>query len=174
MVNYSPSNSVCCVVVTYNPDSSIIGNIRSVAAQVAEVIVVDNGSSENFQQLFVEVEAIDNVTVMYNGENLGIATALNSGVSYAREKHYSWLATFDQDSEAASGFIESLFAVLNICPFKEDVALIAPRYRDKETGILASYGSDCNDSSYVETDSIITSGNMVRVDVFDAVGVFDD
>lgn len=175
MVNPSPAkNSVCGVVVTYNPDSTIIGNVRSVAAQVAEVIVVDNGSSENSRQLLAEVEAVDNVTVMYNRENLGIATALNSGVRYAMKKNYSWLATFDQDSETASGFVDSLFAVLSICPFKENVALIAPRYRDKETGVLASYGSDCNGSPYVETDSIITSGNMVRMDAFDAVGIFDD
>lgn len=175
MVNSSPAkNSVCVVVVTYNPDNAIIGNVRSVAAQVAEVIVVDNGSFENSRRFLTEVEVIDNVTVIYNRENLGIATALNNGVRYAREKNYIWLATFDQDSEAASGFIESLLAALDICPFKENVALIAPRYRDKETGILASYGSDCNGSPYVETDSIITSGNMVRMDVFDVVGVFDD
>lgn len=175
MVNSSSAKtSVCGVVVTYNPDSAIIENVRSVAAQVAEVIVVDNGSFENSRQVLTEVEAIGNVTVIYNRENLGIATALNSGVRYAREKNYSWLATFDQDSEASGGFIESLLAALNTCSFKEDVALIAPRYRDKETGILASYGGDCNGPPYVETDSIITSGNIVRMDVFDAVGVFDD
>ena len=37
-------NRICAVIVSYNPDDSIISNVNSLIPQVDEVVIVDNGS----------------------------------------------------------------------------------------------------------------------------------
>ena len=39
-----------------------------------------------------------------------------------------WIATFDQDSRVSPGFSDAMLAAYALCPFRDKVALIAPRH----------------------------------------------
>ena len=39
-----------------------------------------------------------------------------------------WVATFDQDSRVSPGFSDAMLAAYESCPFRDKVALIAPRH----------------------------------------------
>jgi len=111
---------------------------------------------------------------MRNGDNLGIAAALNIGVRHALAAGYEWIATFDQDSTVPAGYIGTMLNVLEGVPCQASVALLCPRYRDRNTGVISSYGKRGTQELYLEVQTTMTSGNLVRAAVFGQVGFFDE
>ncbi|WP_243688238.1 glycosyltransferase [Geotalea toluenoxydans] len=132
------AQEVCAVIVTYNPAPQLLRNIAALAPQVAEIVIVDNASGTEGRRVLAEATKLEGVSLISNTDNLGIAAALNMGVRFARDRGYPWIATFDQDSCAPEGFIEAMLAALNGCPFRSQVALAGPRYKDRHTAESAA------------------------------------
>lgn len=165
---------VCAIIVSYCPGRDIIDNVAALSPQVTEIVIVDNGSGEKSLPFLEHLGLLPGCSVVYNGQNLGIAAALNIGVRHAVASGYSWIATFDQDSTVSEGFIDRLHAAWDACPFREEVALVAPRYRDRSTEVMSSYASGSGDSVYEEISHTITSGNLVRCGPILEVGLFEE
>ncbi|WP_243370795.1 glycosyltransferase family 2 protein [Geotalea sp. SG265] len=165
------AQEVCAVIVAYDPAPQLLGNIKALAPQVAEIVVVDNASGPEGRRVLAEATKLEGISLISNTNNLGIAAALNIGVRFARDRGYPWLATFDQDSTAPEGFIAALLAACNACPDLSRVGLISPRYRDRHTGRISSY-AEGDDGPYAEVFTTMTSGNLVRIEVFNKVGFF--
>lgn len=162
--------SVCAVVVAFNPNSDLLENITALRPQVREVVVVDNASSPTTLKHVQEVEKCG-AKVFYNGENLGIAAALNIGMRYASEQGYTWIATFDQDSKPPAEFVERLLEAYDAYPNREHIAILSPVYRDEATGTVFQH-SEKNGESSQEIVSTMTSGNLVRAEVLAKTGLF--
>jgi rhamnosyltransferase len=158
------------VVVTYNPPSTFIDNIVAVAAQVSHVVVVDNGSSVRTEQQRQVLETRQDCTVLRNHRNLGIAAALNRGVSYAIGADFNWVATFDQDSRVSDGFISQMLETYQQAPHPEKVAIIAPTYVDRESGIRVHSTRRGNG----EIITTMTSGSMMPTSAIQVLGAFDE
>jgi rhamnosyltransferase len=171
---HADARRVCAVIVTYNPEPQLVDNVSALAAQVGEIVIVDNASGAEGQQIVFEAARCERVTLLGNVGNLGIAAALNIGVRFALERDYPWVATFDQDSTAPDGFIEALLAAWNTCQFKNEVAIVGPQYRDRHTGRISSYIAGESDDVFGEVATTMTSGNLVRSDVFAVAGFFDE
>jgi Glycosyl transferase family 2 len=93
------AQSVCAVIVTYHPSARMLENNSQVRAQVQGLVVVDNGSSvEELDPLRAKTQSIG-FQLIENGENLGIAEALNQGVRWTESQGYPWVILFDQDSK---------------------------------------------------------------------------
>jgi rhamnosyltransferase len=165
---------VCAIIVTFNPDAQLVANISALASQVAEIVIVDNASRPEGLQIVAEAARQSVVSVIHQTENVGIAAALNIGVGFAVKRDCPWVVTFDQDSSAPAGFVPELLNAWHTCPFHSDVALISPRYRDRYTGKVASYAAAQNSGRVGEVMTTITSGNLVRSDVFAVVGLFEE
>lgn len=168
-------SEVCAVVVTYFPDAGCAENLAALAPQVGKVLVVDNGSSEATLEP-VEVAARRlGATVMRLGSNLGIATALNKGLEFAREQGFRWLATFDQDSQCTPGMVEEMARVLGSHPEPDSVAIISPGYVDRALGFTVHQGpSEATGEGWRTLRTTMTSGNLVNIGLATAVGGFDD
>lgn len=97
------------VVSTYNPHPTLVDNCAALAAQCAEVIVVDDGSSAPDESVFTAVAAMG-CTVLRLPANAGIAAALNRGVDLGRERQpdLDFILTMDQDSLVEPGFVHEL------------------------------------------------------------------
>src|SRR5271168_4239515 len=93
------------IVVTYHPRSEYLENLASIRAQVDSLIVVDNGSTQDALSGMRRASAEAGFTLIENGTNLGIATALNLGVREAQRQGCDWVALFDQDSVLTDGFM---------------------------------------------------------------------
>lgn len=169
-------DKVCAIVVSYNPDIDIAKNINALIQQVDEVVIVDNGSCMNSKKNLRFLSRQKNVRLICNNKNIGIASALNIGARYALEAGYHWVATFDQDSKITPGFVHSMLTSYKACDYKEKVALVSPIYYDKKTDIKTKRGLyDNNDSVlFSEIEATITSGNLIKSNVFDFVGFFED
>ena len=161
--------SVCAVTVTYHPTPAMLKNLPSVLAQVQEMVVVDNGSSEMELDPLRAASQSLGFHLIENGENLGIAEALNQGVRWAKNNAYRWVILFDQDSKITDGFVEQMFAAWESHPQKDRIASLHPKYLDPETGIEPVVWR-AEDGGPVLS---ITSGALMPAWIFDKIGMFD-
>lgn len=163
----------CAVIVSYNPGSEIASNVRLLRHQVSEIVIIDNASSSVKSLTVLEdLSREEYVNIIYNQNNLGIATALNQGIRYASERNYKWLATFDQDSLAAPDYIQVMLDTYDKCKDNKSVAIISPRYLMFDQVISSSSKEYEEEYTFVKT--AITSGSMIRTNIFNTVSLFND
>ena len=166
---------VAAIIISYNPDNNLLDSINLLINQVEKIIIVDNGSESQKKKNINLIKDIDNkkIEVIFNEENLGIATALNIGVKEALNQGYNWILTMDQDSKASSNMVEKMFEVYNTIDESErkDILSIFPNFVDERIQSIEE-NSEMNAYEYVDAD--ITSGNLLKAEVFDKVGFFDD
>ena len=166
---------VAAIIVSYNPDNNLLDSINLLINQVERIIIVDNGSESEKKKNIKLIRDIDKekVEIIFNEENLGIATALNIGVRSALKQGYNWILTMDQDSKVSKNMVEKMLEVYNGIDEKErkDILSIFPNFVDERVQSIEE-NSDMDAYKYVDAD--ITSGNLLRAEVFDKVGFFDD
>ncbi len=162
--------SVCAVVVTYRPDDEVMDNLRAIRPQVQGLVVVDNGSSEEKRNRLRLAARELEFTLIENGDNLGIAAALNIGAKWAESERYRWVALFDQDSTAPPTFIDTMLRAYESSPRRDRIGLLVPRYIDSRRGIPIS-------AIYAKDGSLevaMTSGSLMPISVFSHEGCFED
>jgi rhamnosyltransferase len=156
------SKDVLAVVVSYNGLQKIRQTVEALRGQVGQVHIVDNGSDAESLAVLESLEREPGISVERLGENRGVGYALNRGVQRARETGCGWLLTMDQDSVVDGSFIAAYQAALEEEP---DLVCLAPRITGRTRKKDAAGGA----ISYA-----ITSGNLVRVKVFDEIGLYDE
>lgn len=162
------ARSVCAVIVAYHPSAKTLGSMPEVLAQVQGLVVVDNGSNpDELDPLRVASQTLG-FELIENGENLGIAEALNQGVRWAKSKGYPWVILFDQDSRITDGFVCQMFAAWESHPERERVVSIHPKYVDPETGTEPLVRRASDGGPVVS----LTSGALMPAWIFDRIGAF--
>src|SRR5215472_15200162 len=149
------SRDVLAVVVSYNGSHNIRQTVDALRKQVGHVHIVDNGSKAESLSVLETLEREPGIAVEHLGRNRGIGYALNRGVERARELGCEWLLTMDQDSVVDSSMIEAYRAAIEQNP---RAVCVAPRITTRMRKRDATGG---------EISYAITSGNLVRVSVFD-------
>ena len=154
-------------IVLYNPDiARLKENLEAVTSQVKKVYCFNNGlkNANCVKKLF---NNYNNVYLIGEGKNLGIATALNELVKQADQDKMEWLLTLDQDSVVCDGMVESLASLKN----EENVAIICPIIEDvrrKNEKVV------CTSDTYEDIKFCITSGSFMNVKKTIEIGGFDD
>jgi rhamnosyltransferase len=164
------SANVCAVVVTFHPDSDVLENLSNLHQQVHRVVVVDNGSSlESITPIRAASSRIG-FHLIENGENLGIATALNIGIRHAQSVGAEWVLLFDQDSTVTPGFTEAMLRGFASSRWGKQLGILVPRYVDKRLGATIP-GISIEDGGL---EAAMTSGSLLPVSVFRDHGFFED
>jgi rhamnosyltransferase len=156
------SKDVLAIIVSYNGLQKTRQTVDALRKQVGHVHVVDNGSDAESLVVLDSLERGPGVSVERLGENRGVGYALNRGVQSAREMGCSWLLTMDQDSVVDGSLIEAYREAVERDP---SLVCLAPRI---------TTSSRRKDAAGGEIGYAITSGNLVRVDVFDQIGLYDE
>jgi rhamnosyltransferase len=165
---------ICAAIVTYFPASDLTDGLKVLAAQVSEIVIVDNGSSAGLLDAIQTAADAVEAKVIRLGANLGMGCALNVALDFARSRQCEWLATFDQDSRATDDMLPKMLRVAHDSQHPDRVALIAPAYVDRRSGINLDnpvHQHKGPDSRVLYT--AMTSGNLVSVAAATAVGGFD-
>jgi rhamnosyltransferase len=154
------------VVITYYPNETIKENIDSYLSFIDELVIVDNtpGDSDLLKKLFLTNPDHPSVSILFNGENRGIASALNQGVELARQKKYDWVLTMDQDSRFTGPLFFEEFG-----KFKDhDLAVFAP-------GNTASNNYQADKKKPVRYPQIVmTSGSILNLSIWEEIGRFNE
>ena len=163
---------ICAVVVTFHPDAGFAERLRRIEDQVGGVIVVDNASSEEARGRLTRLRDAGRFELLEMEENLGIAAALNRGLSRASDRGFRWVITFDQDSMANENLVATLVSIHAAHPNRERLALVGANYEEEETGKTGTPKRRKRRGSYIEVDHVITSGCLQSTDVFHEIGPY--
>lgn len=154
------NETVLAGIVTYNPNMERLKlNLDAIYNQVSVVAIIDNGS-KNIEKILSLTDRYDNIEVVCNASNRGIAAALNQIGDLAAAKKKEFFITLDQDSIADC----SLATELYLSFFDETVGAACP-YINRKNDFIA------NDERK-KVKVAITSGEMVRTSVWEEIGGF--
>lgn len=88
-------NDLCAIIPAYNEERTIGRVVSSVRDRGIDVIVVDDGSSDNTAGCARENGAL----LLKNERNEGKGTALRKAFEYVKEKGYEYVYTLDADGQ---------------------------------------------------------------------------
>lgn len=101
---------VSAIIVNYNAGALLADCIARLLHQVDEVIVVDNGSTDDSIILLERVLANTNsINIIRNNKNLGFSAGCNIGIE---NSFYSYLLFINPDCLVANGAVQGLLAEL--------------------------------------------------------------
>jgi rhamnosyltransferase len=158
------SCQTAAVVVLYHPLPEVEENIRTFAHQVEMIFVVDN-SLPPARDFSARLLAFRNVIYLPQGENRGVARALNIGAEEAMKAGCGYLLTMDQDSQAAPDMVSRMMASLALHG-REKVGMIAPFHVTK--GARTNAGK----AEFEDVMTPMTSGCLLNLSVYRKAGPF--
>ena len=176
IVDISQRSRICAVIVTYNIGEAIHPCFRSIRNQVGHVLIVDNGSSEATRQELKKIGDSGAVTIILNPQNEGLAHAFNQAVQWARGKEFQWILTLDHDSEATPGMVEKLVAAYATLEQQgiRNVGVVGANPFDRNVELFYQHHPRPQGGPPVEDEEVISSGSLIRLSVFDAIGLFNE
>ncbi len=155
-------DDITILIVFFNGDSEIVSRVKKMSAIFTDIVIVDNGS-EYKKEIIDILYKIENVKIIHNEKNMGIAYALNQGLIYADTNKKKLLLTLDQDSEISKDTIKMLMNKINI---DKGVVSVGPSYGSKK-----KIG---NRRKEKRVNFLITSGNLVDVKTALYIGGYDN
>ncbi len=159
---------ICAVVVTYFPDASFKNYLAEIRTQVDTTIIVDNGSG-GAPLAMLRSLADETVSLFELGRNTGLGSALNYGIEKAKSREYAWVILFDQDTLP----INDMTLCFSDYPKPRDVALIGSKFLDRNKLPHLPPRDKAHDPTlWMEKKRVITSGTLVSIDAFEAIGPF--
>lgn len=177
-------DDVFAVIVTYNPDMAVLQTLLdALLPQVAQAIIVDNGSSADLTPWF-ERARYGHLLLHKLDQNYGIAHAQNVGIEKLGAGPEDFILLSDQDSKPAVDMVHELRkAVLRLMAEGKKVAAVGPCFMDvrqnnpppftRVEGISLKRQYAEIPNSIVEVDHVIASGCLIPVPVFDSVGLMN-
>lgn len=162
---------VCAIVVTYHPDADFSARFIRTLRQVGRLVIVDNGSSEAEVLLLQKFADNPLITLLPNVTNLGIASALNSGICRASVLGFKWVLLLDQDSCIDDHMVQTLISVQSAFSDRDRLAVIGSGFREAEEAPQESTHDD-HDNRWEEAKSVITSGSLIPLRVHALIGPF--
>lgn len=162
-------DSIVAVISLFNPPAEVVDRVRRLQRQVANVVVVDDGSPTPDEATFESLADIAQVIRLT--ENEGIAAALNAGIQHARSLwDPAWVLTLDQDSEISVSFVEN---ALNTAERAKQagikVGAVTP-----ETHNGARIDMLPDKDGFGEGFDPMQSGTLIAASALDHVGLLDE
>lgn len=154
---------VAGIVTLYNPTDEDILNINTYINDIDVLYVVDN--TEGFNNLD-RLPKNKKIEYIFNNENVGIATALNIGANKAITQGYDWLLTMDQDTTFNKNVINQMKEYI-LSNDTSTIGIVTPWHKIK--AILNK-----PNSSIDYPIDVMTSGNLLNLDIYKKIGGFKD
>lgn len=179
MENNSVKNkrAVAGVVVLYNPDNSVLDNINTYINKLGMLFAIDNSENPN-EDLILKLKNNPKVTYFPFHENLGIAKALNKGAELAIEHNYTWLLTMDQDSQFMDVMIHNYINCFDNVPDIDRYSIVTCNHFNPEVYQLLDKGFSIDNKlptyTFKECLMVITSGNLLNLNLYKSIGPFDE
>jgi rhamnosyltransferase len=163
--------AICGLIISYNPTENIIHNVDKLLKQVQKVIVVDNGSFDSASRSYLEtLQSLERLEIIFNNENLGIATGLNQGINIAIQEKYEWIITFDQDTVIPQNFTNDLLKCHDSIDSNIHIAIMCAVY----INTFSSYENKSRSDHYKCVRSTMTSGSLMKISAIKEIGMFDE
>lgn len=106
-------NRVAIIVLNWNGIGDTLTSIESLLLQTYshfKIVVVENGSTDDSKTLLQAYQRkhSDIVEAIYNTKNFGFAGGVNTGIEWAINNNYEYVALFNSDAVADKEWLEQL------------------------------------------------------------------
>lgn len=177
--------SLAAVIVTFNPKPDALSRLLRTLARHAEKVVVVDNASNNVADINAAVASREqSVELIANASNLGIAVALNQGLRRCIEWNCELAILFDQDSDPDAAMISALLRAHQALSKQCKVSAVGPVTMDPNSGFRFPFMrigkfkyqpiDFARESPYIRADMLITSGSLLALSAFQAIGQFDE
>ncbi|MGL5934427.1 MAG: glycosyltransferase family 2 protein, partial [Cetobacterium sp.] len=164
---------ISVIMATYNRANSIKRAIDSVLNQKFqnfELIVIDDGSSDNTKEVIEGIE--DSRIVYYHKENGGQSSARNYGIKKAKGRYIMFL---DDDDEFIDSALERSFRKIEETGLKW---IYCAQYLSirKDGEVLVDRGAGIKGDvyKYLLSGNFLGTGEIFSKEVFEKIGYFDE
>lgn len=158
---------ICAIVPTYRPDPGFRRRMELVAAQAGYLIIVDDSGDSEIARVLEALASISgSPTVLHNPSNLGLAASLNRGLHEARRRGYRWALTLDDDTVPLPDMCQRLSEGWATVSRAVPLGILAMSWQPRVSGARE------NSCEWSRKRIVITSGSLMAMDTFDAVGPF--
>jgi GT2 family glycosyltransferase len=179
---------VSVVTPNYNGErflKAFFESLNNDSEHIGEVIIVDNGSSDNSLEFIRNNQFDFPVNVIENNENLGFAPAVNQGILKAK---HEYIFSLNNDTEVKKGSIKHMIDLISSGDDIFSVQAKMLQYDNKdliddagdEYNLLAwtkKTGENHLSEEYVEVKEIFSScagATLYRKSLLKELGMFDD
>lgn len=136
-------NELCCITVTFHPEFHQLKAQLSALPPQALKIIVDNNSGTNItNELKKLITAFDNIYLIENENNKGLATAINQAVEFVNllQTPPEYILLLDQDSIPSPDSPNILIkAFLHLKKMGNNVGCVGPLLIDEKTGLTHGF-----------------------------------
>ncbi|WDF59112.1 glycosyltransferase [Flavobacterium sp. KACC 22758] len=178
------ADNILAIVVIYNKELLKSETLISLGDDceheriTLDLFIYDNS---NLKQKTDQLKGFNIVEHFYNGKNLGVSTAYNKGVEFARSRNKKWVLLLDQDTFFQKG---SLKEYLNNIVCDADINLFSPIIKLKNGLIFSPFKKvfkrgirlrKVEPIRYLLSDfSPVNSGMLVKISSFVEAGGYND
>lgn len=172
------------IVVAYFPqEERLLTLLEALSSQCFLILTIANSpASKSLREV---TSRSPRHHLIENQTNVGLAAAQNQGIRAARARGAEWLLFFDQDSVPRFDHVEKLVSAHESLALQgHRVAAIGPHLWDTHAGAFWPFHEvDWWQLREVRVPSVgrcaqlpyvVSSGSLIRMSVFDAVGDFDE
>ena len=179
-----PTSRVSSITVAFNPNPERLAEqVRALQGEVGDIIVVDNASDSPVERL-PQLAGLP-IRALTLSDNRGVAHGFNAGVAAARARGAEFVLLLDDDSVPTPGMVATLVAACRRADGTVPVAAVGPRVQDSRDpqdypfirlGWTHNRHVRCgaNPDDVIACDFLISSGSLVPMDAFAAIGEFDE
>ncbi len=140
-------NNMLVLIPTLNPDEKLTKYVKElVQIGFHQILVVDDGSKEECQSIFQEVERLQEVTVVHHPENKGKGRGLKTGFSWCMEnfekcygKKCHGIITADSDGQHSPKDTKKV--ALALTESNSDIVLGTRDFNEKQVPFKSRYGN---------------------------------
>lgn len=151
------------IVTLYNPTDEDIKNIDTYIDEIDRLYVIDNTEGHDNKD---RIPNNDKIKYAFKNENVGVATALNMGAKLAKEEGYKYLLTNDQDTTFKPGIINKMKEIISTTDMSK-IGIVTPWHKTKLIDKKP-------DQEFDDPHDVMTSGNIINLDIYDKIGGFKD
>ena len=174
-------SALVTVTVTFHPEPHLLRMQLSVLPRDCLKIIIDNASNESERLSLRCIKAeFQNVHILENVDNSGLAAALNQGVRLGKELRPNalWCLLLDQDSEPQGNCLSELWHGMNtLIQQGERVGCVGPLLVDAKTGLSHGFHQMTRwrwrriypgpgDNTPVRCSNVNGSGTFMSIDLF--------
>lgn len=124
------ASKVAAVVVVFGPDDRFRKLLLSLVEQADKILVIDNQPNYAFDKYLKGQKACyrNNITLIENKKNVGLAAAQNQGIKLALEDGVDWVLLLDQDSILDKDFVKNMLKAGHKYKNKKNIGFLTPRH----------------------------------------------
>lgn len=157
------SIKLASMVTLYNPTDEDIKNMNSYIDDVDILYVIDNTEGKDNKDRLPDNKKIKYI---FKNENVGVATALNEAARMAIKDGYKYLLTNDQDTFFRKNVIKEMKKDIENHDMR-NIGIVTPWHNTK---LL----NESPKEKYDDPHSVMTSGNILNLDIWKKIGGFKD